>query len=146
LPLALGGCLLYRSSSDGGGSSGELLIRTAEGDVTLSVEIADTLDERTKGLMDRESHPADSGMAFLWSEPTAHTFSMENTLIPLSIAFWDERGRIVRIFDMDPCEVDSCPSYAVSEPSVGAVEVNQGWFAEHGVEVGDLVELSVVNG
>jgi hypothetical protein len=86
LPLLLGGCFLYRSSSDGGGSSGELLIRTAEGDVTLSVEIADTLDERTKGLMDRESLPDDSGMAFLWSEPTATTFGMA-----IAIAFWDER-------------------------------------------------------
>jgi len=141
LPLLLGGCLLYRSSA-GVETSGQLLIRTAEGDATLSVEIADTLDERTKGLMDRGSLAPDAGMVFLWREPTDTTFGMQDTFIPLSIAFWDEDDRIVGILDMQPCEAALCPSYASPVPSAGAVEVNQGWFAEHGVEVGDRVELT----
>jgi uncharacterized membrane protein (UPF0127 family) len=83
-------------------------------------------------------------MAFLWSEPTATTFGMENTLIPLSIAFWDERGRIVAILDMEPCEADPCPIYDPGTSYEGAVEVGQGAFAERGVKVGDRVDLDEV--
>jgi uncharacterized membrane protein (UPF0127 family) len=67
---------------------------------------------------------------------------MKNTLIPLSIAFWDEDGRIVGIRDMDPCTADPCPTYGSPDPYVGALEVDQGFFTEHGVVIGDRIELS----
>jgi uncharacterized membrane protein (UPF0127 family) len=66
---------------------------------------------------------------------------MKDTLIPLSIAFWNEQDRIVAILDMEPCEADPCPSYDPEVEFEGALEVNQGFFEEHGVEVGDTVEL-----
>jgi len=118
-----------------------LTISTAEGEVTLQVEIADTPDERRTGLMGRTSLDADAGMAFLWSAPTEGDFWMKDTLIPLQIAFWDEGDRIVQIIDMVPCTSDPCPTYGPGEPYVGAVEANAGWFTEHGVAPGDTVEL-----
>ena len=68
---------------------------------------------------------------------------MKDTLIPLSIAFWDEDGRIVGIQDMEPCTADPCPTYGSPEPYVGALEVNQGFFDEHGVVIGDRIELGL---
>jgi len=119
----------------------ELTIGTGPDEVTLTVEVADTADERETGLMNRESLGEESGMAFVWDEPIDAQFWMKDTLIPLSVAFWDEQGRILGIRDMDPCEADPCPTYGSPEPYVGAVEVDQGWFAEHGVEIGDEVVL-----
>jgi len=107
----------------------------------LRVEVADTPKAREHGLMGRTSLGADEGMAFLFDGPTEDTFWMKNTLIPLSIAFWDDRGRIVAILDMSPCTTDSCPTYRPDQPYVGAVEVNRGFFEEHGVRVGDTVAL-----
>ena len=118
-----------------------LVVTTGEGPVELTVEVADTPEERATGLMWREGLAPYDGMVFSWPEPTKPTFNMENTLIPLSIAFWDEDGRIVEIFDMEPCEADECPSYEVRETSAGAVEVEQGLFDERGIELGDRVEL-----
>ena len=92
--------------------------------------------------MDRTSLAADDGMAFLFDGPTSGSFWMKDTLIPLSIAFWREDGQIVGIRDMDPCAADPCPTYGSPEPYVGALEVNQGFFAEHGVVVGDRIEFS----
>ncbi len=82
-----------------------------------------------------------AGMAFLFDRPTENRFWMKNTLIPLSIAFWDEAGRIVSIVDMAPCREDPCPLYSAGTSYIGAVEVNRGFFKAHGVKVGDRVDL-----
>ncbi len=128
--------------SDPSESAG-LSIRTSGGSISLEVQVADTPTERRTGLMGRESLSPYDGMAFVWDQPVESSFWMKNTLIPLSIAFWDEDGRIISILDMDPCVEDPCPSYGPDQPFVGAVEVGQGTLARHGVAVGDNVELVV---
>lgn len=127
-------------------ASATLSIGTDDGTVSLDVQVADTPAERRTGLMERESLSPYDGMAFVWEEPVVGTFWMKDTLIPLSIAFWDDDGRIISILDMDPCTEDPCPSYGPDEPFVGAVEVDRGKFERHGVALGDRVELTVSNG
>ena len=118
-------------------------ITTAAGNpVVVHVEVADSPDERATGLMNRESLPQDQGMVFLWEEPIEASFWMKDTLIPLSVGFWDEDGRILAILDMQPCEADPCPVYDPEVPFSGAIEVNQGFFEEHGIERGDRIELT----
>ena len=127
-------------------ASPALSIRTDDGTVSLDVEVADTPAERRTGLMGRESLSPNDGMVFVWEEPVVVTFWMKDTLIPLSIAFWDEGGRIISIIDMDPCTEDPCPTYGPDQSFVGAVEVARGAFERHGVVLGDTVELTVSNG
>jgi uncharacterized membrane protein (UPF0127 family) len=110
-------------------------------DATLSVEVADETDEQRRGLMGIEHLPADQGMAFVWPEPVNGTFWMKDTLIPLSIAFVDEGGRVIDVLDMQPCETDPCPTYGVGEPYVLAIEANLGWFDDHSIGAGDRAEL-----
>jgi len=129
------------SMNPGPNEKNPLEIETETGTAHLTVEVADSEAEREEGLMGRTSLGANRGMAFLWDEPVESSFWMKDTLIPLSIAFWDERGRIVGLFDMQPCREDPCPTYGPDEPFVGAVEANLGFFEEHGVQTGDHVEL-----
>ena len=110
---------------------------------SFDVEVADTTDERRTGLMGRETMSPYEGMAFLWTDPVIGSFWMKDTLIPLSIAFWDEGGRIVSIMDMEPCRSDPCPTYTPDASYVGAVEVRQGELARRGVGVGDTVDLTL---
>ena len=91
--------------------------------------------------MGRRRLSPDAGMVFLFDRPTENAFWMKNTLIPLSIAFWDGSGRIVSILDMAPCRRNPCPLYSPGEPYIGAVEVNRGFFTAHRIQVGDRVEL-----
>ena len=60
-------------------------------------------------------------MVFLLEEPGVSSFWMKDTLIPLSILFWHDDGRIIAILDMSPCSADPCPVYGpdipTSEPS-----------------------------
>ena len=111
-------------------------------DAVLHMDVADTAREQRKGLMGVQNLPADEGMVFVYDEPVRSTFWMKDTLIPLSIAFVDEEGRVVGVRDMQPCEADPCPSYGVDEAYVIAIEARLGWFEEHGIGPGDRAELT----
>lgn len=102
----------------------------------LTVEVAATPEHRATGLMHREGLSDSEGMLFYY--PTEHkvSFWMKNTRVPLSIAFIDRHGEIVRITDMQPHLTDPVPSLY---PVQYALEVRQGWFADHGVVVGGKV-------
>jgi uncharacterized membrane protein (UPF0127 family) len=112
-------------------------------DAVLYVDVAETAQEQQKGLMGVDILPADEGMAFVFDEPVDSTFWMKDTLIPLSVAFIDENGRVIGVRDMQPCEADPCPTYGIEEPYVLAIEANLGWFDEAGIEVGNHAELRV---
>jgi uncharacterized membrane protein (UPF0127 family) len=120
---------------------GTAAIDTDERRVTVLVELATTARQRSLGLMHRRALPANAGMVFLYPRATRGAFWMKNTLIPLSIAFWDARGRIVRILDMTPCRSDPCPLYDPGVAYVGALEVNRGAFRRWGVERGDRIAV-----
>ena len=103
----------------------------------IRVEVADDPEERAQGLMFRESLGQDRGMLFVYPEAALRSFWMENTTIPLSIAFLDERGVVVRIRDMKPMD----RSHVLSgQPALYALEMNQGWFQLHGLRTGSQLE------
>jgi uncharacterized membrane protein (UPF0127 family) len=133
--------LLLATPACGQEAEATLVIATGSDDVEIDAEVADTPRERATGLMNRERLAENAGMVFLVPEPTDGSFWMKDTLIPLSVAFWDREGRIFRIVDMEPCRKDPCPLYAPGGSWTGAVEVNQGFFQDRGVEVGDRVRL-----
>jgi uncharacterized membrane protein (UPF0127 family) len=141
--LLVGLCACHRGVSVVTPSSGHepetLRIRTTQGPVRLRVELAISDTEKQEGLMGRTSLRPSAGMAFLFDTPTTVRFWMKDTLIPLSIAFWDEQGRIVAIDEMAPCTQDPCTTYGPEVAYRGAVEANTGFFADHGVAVGDTV-------
>jgi len=108
------------------------------GDVTrVQVEIADSALAREYGLMCRTSLAPNSGMLFSFSETLQDAFWMKNTLIPLSIAFMDARWHIVTLLDM-PVAADPLngpfPFYNSKAPYRYALEVNEGFFTQHGID------------
>jgi uncharacterized membrane protein (UPF0127 family) len=118
------------------------IIDTGDEVVLVDVEVADSDEERALGLMNRESLDEDKGMLFLYFEPNRGGFWMKDTLIPLSIAFFDEKGEILKIMDMEPCENDPCPTYDPGVRYWGALEVNQGAFEKWGVSEGDTLRTN----
>lgn len=104
----------------------------------IRAEVAATPAERERGLMQRSSMPENHGMLFVFEQPARYCFWMKNTLIPLTIAFIDETGRITNLADMQPGDEDNhhCPS----RPIRMALEMNQGWFAARGLGEGHQVD------
>ena len=132
---------LLALASCGGGEGPRAIIQTESADVVVHVEVADESPERARGLMGRTSLPADAGMVFAFPADTRAAFWMKDTLIPLSIAFYDEGGRIRRILDMTPCRSEPCPVYDPGISYRGALEVNRGAFRRWGVRTGDVLRL-----
>ncbi len=123
---------------------GTATITTKAGEtVKLAVEIARTDEQRQLGLMNRRSLGTKAGMIFRYESPSEGGFWMKNTLIPLDIAFYNVRGRIVRILRMEPCKRDPCKIYSPGAAYRGALEVNAGSFARWNVKRGDLITVRV---
>jgi uncharacterized protein len=115
-----------------------------DGEVRTSfLTVADTEAERQAGLMGRTSLARNGGEVFVFDGRVQTAFWMKDTKLPLSIAFWDASGRVVDVQEMEPCTSDPCPVYESSAPYTHALEMNAGWFDQHGVKIGDAVELHV---
>ncbi|HEX8966361.1 MAG TPA: DUF192 domain-containing protein [Chloroflexota bacterium] len=113
-----------------------------EGTPRLDLELARTPQEHELGLMYREYLPPDSGMLFIYQAVSTEGYWMYHTLLPLSIAWIDRDGTIVDIQDMprlpDPNDIQQASRtvYSPAAPYWYALEVNEGWFVQHGVGVG----------
>ncbi|MEC2076246.1 DUF192 domain-containing protein [Metabacillus fastidiosus] len=116
-------------------------ISSGEREIRLTVQVADTQEKIEKGLMFVEKLPENEGMLFVFSEKTYDGFWMKNTLIPLSIAFIDSDGKILKILDMEPCKEEECPTYDPELSYYYAIEVNLGWFEKNQIKEGDYVFL-----
>lgn len=104
----------------------------------VTAEIAQSPQERAKGLMGRTSLPPNHGMLFIFEAPERQCFWMRNTPLPLTIAFIDANGRITSFADMTPFSEES---HCSTVPVPFALEMEQGWFKKRGVLVGDTVTL-----
>lgn len=61
----------------------------------LSIEIADTKEKRSHGLMNRDELKPNSGMLFIWKESRVRNFWMKNTFFDLDLFFLNENGEII---------------------------------------------------
>jgi uncharacterized membrane protein (UPF0127 family) len=102
----------------------------------IFVEVANKDATREAGLMFRHEMDWENGMLFVFDDSAQRYFWMKNTLIPLSIAFMDEKGAILNILEMPPQTEQTFPS---NGPAKFALEMNAGWFTQNGLKAGDLV-------
>jgi len=105
-------------------------------DIPIIVEIADTEELRQEGLMFRHSLQDGHGMLFVFESVGIHGFWMKDTHIPLSVAFISACGKIKKIAPLYPHDHSTISDHDVH----CALEVPQGFFKQHGIGVGDVVE------
>lgn len=119
----------------------KLEIDTASGAHQFEVEIAQTDEEREKGLMFRRFMPADRGMLFDFKTEEPVSFWMKNTYIPLDMIFVSRAGIVTRIAaGAEPLSERLIPS---GEPCYGVLEVNAGVAAQIGLQPGDKVRQRI---
>jgi uncharacterized protein len=99
----------------------------------IRAEVARTPLQTQTGMMFRREMASHEGMLFVFDGLSRRCFWMKNTLLPLSIAFIADDGRIVNLADMQP---QSQASHCSSEPVRYALEMNQGWFDKRGIKPG----------
>lgn len=113
------------------------LVELSAGIHRIQAEIAATPNSRQIGLMQRTSMEPQHGMLFVFPELGDQCMWMRNTLIPLSVAFLDERGRIINIEDMQP-ETEN--SHCATKSARYALEMNLGWFKRRGLGAGFAIQ------
>ncbi|WP_299983190.1 DUF192 domain-containing protein [uncultured Ruegeria sp.] len=109
--------------------------------VRFDIELAVTPQERSRGLMFRESMPSRSGMMFIFDPPQPVAFWMKNTLIPLDMVFLDQTGVVTRVHegaipgDLTPIEGGDSV-YAV-------LEINSGLAKRYAIRPGTQMRHEV---
>jgi uncharacterized membrane protein (UPF0127 family) len=114
------------------------------GDQTLSIEIADTPDLRTRGLGYRDGLEPDAGMLFVYDQPASRSFWMKGMRFCLDI-IWIEHEQVVGAAE-SVCPIEGAtdqqlPSYRSPVPVRYVLEVPAGWMAEHGIVAGTPVTI-----
>ena len=122
----------------------ELTITDSDGNKNVyKVELAQTKEELSTGLMNRTALDADSGMVFDLSDfnnvPTA--MWMKDTKIALDMLFIDRDGMIYWIFEN--AEPDSVKMIVAPYPATAVLEINAGDVKAKGIEIGDMVEYKL---
>ena len=104
----------------------------------ISVEIARTPEQRATGMKYRKQLGKDEGMLFLFERDENLSFYMKDTLVPLSIAFIRSDGVIANIARMEALTTSAHKSRT---PCRYALEMPDGWFAQHEIVEGAKVAI-----
>ena len=107
------------------------------GTYNITADVAATDVSRSTGLMYVTYMPEDNGMLFVFDDEQPRSFWMQNTYIQLDMLFLDTSGAIVDINAQ--AQPQSTTTYTSRAPARYVLEVNGGWCARHGVDVGDSV-------
>lgn len=115
------------------------------GNHKITVAVAATPQARALGLMRIQKLPTDEGMLFEFEDSQILSFWMKNTVIDLSIGFFNENKVLINSLEMKAVpkslESDSeYPIYKSLKPAKYALEMDKGWFTSHKIKPGALLK------
>jgi uncharacterized membrane protein (UPF0127 family) len=132
LPLLFAALMLLAAPASAACTPDHVEFRWPGGKARFAVELADSPEERNRGLMFRESMPKSAGMLFVYETPRRASFWMKNTLIPLDMIFADAAGRVTHVHAMaKPKDTTSIPG---GDGVQFVVEINGGLAARLGIK------------
>jgi uncharacterized membrane protein (UPF0127 family) len=113
------------------------------GSQKIVVEIANSDASREHGLMFRKHLGRNRGMLFVFNDERPLNFWMKNTLIPLSIGYFDREKRLVKTLEMVPAVmgVIEPPVYSSEKPALYALEMEKDWFPKNRIKLGTRFEF-----
>jgi hypothetical protein len=112
--------------------------------IKIEAQLAQTILQQTKGLMNVKSLPENQGMLFVFLDESRKSFWMKNTYIPLDLIFISRDKKIVEIKEnFEPCQQKNCPSYTSQKKVKYVLEVNGGFCQKHQIKEGDEVRFEI---
>lgn len=111
---------------------------------TVTLEVANTSDEREEGLMHRQSLPENHGMLFVYEDAGPRSFWMKNTYVPLDIIFVAPNGTVLNVEHATPGPEDEgdLDSYRSDGDAQYVVELERGFANRTGVKAGTKLEFN----
>ena len=120
----------------------ETWLPLAVNEVPIEVQIALSPAEQQRGLMYRKTLGENRGMLFPYTQPRQMSFWMANTPLPLDIGFFDGEGVLLEIHRMVPYDTNRIRSN--SDNATFALEMNRGWFGQHGLYPGARLDTRLL--
>jgi uncharacterized membrane protein (UPF0127 family) len=120
-------------------------VKLTVGGKTIDVFLADNDERRERGLMFTHEIAPNTGMLFIFEQEQPLAFWMKNTLIPLSIGFFNKEGVLVDVQEMTvPASImdQRPPSYPSKKPAMYALEMNKNWFTSNKIKPGAKLSLT----
>lgn len=146
ISVVLSGCFItdffrnIASKVSGNLPTKQVVLQTSKDDYPLTVEVADSTDEREQGLMNRDKLEEGKGMLFVFPDEAPREFWMKNTKIPLDVIFFNGKKEVVQtVENMEPCKAAQCISYSSNDPAMYALEVRAGFVRAYDVKKGDIL-------
>ena len=136
-------CVFMSGVAFAGCKNDSINLRGDWGQARFTVEIADTAQEHSVGLMNRTSLPMSSGMLFIYERPRSVSFWMDNTYIPLDMLFADETG-VVRNINHDAVPLNKTPFFGGADIQY-VLEINAGLARKLGIDVGTELRHPSIN-
>ena len=108
----------------------------------LVVKLAQTEEEKQKGLMFVNKLIQTNGLLLLYKKPKIVKIWMHNTQLPLDIIFINDQNKVVLIRSGEPFSKKIISSIT---PVIGVLEIPEGCAKKLDIEVGDKTFWKVVN-
>jgi len=113
---------------------GTVVLETKGRTVRVQVEVAETPEQRARGLMFRKKLAAHEGMLFIFNREEVQSFWMRNTYIPLDMIFISKKMYVVGV--VENAEPMTETSRRVDAPSTFVLEVRGGFAKAQGIAEG----------
>jgi len=109
----------------------------------ITAEFAESAEQHEHGLMFRKSLGHDQGMLFVFEDEAIRSFWMKNTIIDLSIGYFNKDKKLIDIQEMKATSMlqKDFPSYPSRGPAQYALEMSPNWFEKNGIKVGAILKL-----
>ena len=112
------------------------------GKIAVNAELANNAETRRIGLMNRRALPNNTGMLFVFDNSTTQCMWMQNTLMDLDVAFFDDKQQILNIATMKAGTTDIHCSQGNSPI---ALEMQAGWFERNKISAGKFLKIPISN-
>lgn len=109
----------------------------------IKVELAETMAQHERGLMYRKSLGKDEGMLFVFDDQQIRSFWMKNTIIDLSIGYFNKDKKLIDIQEMKATSIlqKDIPSYPSRGPAQYALEMPPKWFDKNNIKIGAVLQF-----
>ena len=116
------------------------------GKATYTAELAQTEEQRQKGLSGRQSLTGNQAMLFLFPKDDQWSIWMKNMLFPIDIIWLDEQKTVVQVESQVQPDAEPYTVYRPSKPARYVLEVPAGDAAKYGIRSGIVAQFVAKQG
>jgi hypothetical protein len=109
-------------------------------DAVIQIDIADSLEERVRGLSDRFILEENRGLLFVFEKSDFHGIWMKDMLFPIDIIWLDNDLSIID-FKKDVLPESYPEIFKPKEKAKYVLEVGTGFIDLHQISIGDMATL-----